>query len=36
VIFGQVARIMQREAPGLLQDFTLADDGSWVPEFHKV
>jgi thymidylate synthase (FAD) len=36
LIFDQVARIMQREAPGLFQDFARADDGSWVPEFHKV
>ena len=36
LIFDQVAQIMQREAPGLFQDFARADDGSWVPEFHKV
>jgi thymidylate synthase (FAD) len=36
VIFDQVAVIMQREAPGLFQDFTRAEDGSWAPEFHKV
>jgi thymidylate synthase (FAD) len=36
LIFDHVARIMQRETPGLFQDFTRTDDGSWVPEFHKV
>jgi thymidylate synthase (FAD) len=36
LIFDRVAQIMQLEAPGLFQDFARADDGSWVPEFHKV
>ncbi len=36
LIFDKVARVMQREAPGLFQDFAQADDGSWAPEFHKV
>ena len=36
LIFGKVAEVMQREAPGLFQDFSRADDGSWVPEFRKV
>jgi thymidylate synthase (FAD) len=36
LVFGKVAEVMQREAPGLFQDFARADDGSWVPEFHKV
>jgi thymidylate synthase (FAD) len=35
-VFEQVAQIMQREAPGLFQDFVRQDDGSWVPEHHKV
>jgi len=35
-VFDKVARVMQREAPGLFQDFTRHDDGSWVPEFRKV
>ena len=35
-VFDEVARIMQREAPGLFQDFARADDGSWTPEHHKV
>jgi thymidylate synthase (FAD) len=36
LIFGQVAEIMLEEAPGLFQDFQRSDDGSWVPQFHKV
>jgi thymidylate synthase (FAD) len=36
LVFDQIARTMQVEAPGLFQDFTLQDDGSWVPEHRKV
>lgn len=36
LIFGQLAELMQSEAPGLFQDFTRLDDGSWVPEHRKV
>jgi thymidylate synthase (FAD) len=36
LVFDQVARIMQAEAPGLFQDFVQDDEGSWVPEFRKV
>jgi thymidylate synthase (FAD) len=36
LVFDQVARIMQSEAPGLFQDFTRSDDGTWVPEHRKV
>jgi thymidylate synthase (FAD) len=36
IVFDRVARIMQAEAPGLFQDFLRHDDGSWVPEHHKV
>jgi thymidylate synthase ThyX len=36
LVFDQIARTMQAEAPGLFQDFTLQDDGSWVPEHRKV
>ena len=35
-VFDQVAQIMCAEAPGLFQDFRRTDDGSWVPEFHKI
>jgi thymidylate synthase (FAD) len=35
-VFDQIARIMQAEAPGLFQDFTRQQDGSWVPEYRKV
>jgi thymidylate synthase (FAD) len=36
LVFDRVAAIMQGEAPGLFQDFERRDDGSWVPEHHKV
>jgi thymidylate synthase (FAD) len=36
LVFDQIARIMQSEAPNLFQDFTRSDDGAWVPEHHKV
>jgi thymidylate synthase (FAD) len=36
MVFDQIARLMQTEAPGLFQDFSRSDDGSWIPEHHKV
>jgi thymidylate synthase (FAD) len=36
LVFDDVARVMQAEAPGLFQDFARGEDGSWVPEFRKV
>ncbi|MFZ1155848.1 MAG: FAD-dependent thymidylate synthase [Solirubrobacteraceae bacterium] len=36
LVFNEVARTMQAEAPGLFQDFTRQNDGSWVPEHRKV
>ena len=36
LVFDMIAQIMQAEAPGLFQDFSRQDDGSWVPEHHKV
>jgi len=36
LVFNDIAQIMQAEAPGLFQDFARQDDGSWVPEHHKV
>jgi thymidylate synthase (FAD) len=35
-VFDDVARIACREAPGLFQDFTRGDDGTWTPEHRKV
>ena len=35
-VFDRIARMMQVEAPGLFQDFTQDEEGSWVPEHHKV
>ncbi len=36
LVFDKVAEIMLAEAPGLFQDFARLEDGSWVPEHHKV
>jgi thymidylate synthase (FAD) len=36
LVFDEIARIAQREAPLLFQDFTRSDDGSWVPTYRKV
>jgi thymidylate synthase (FAD) len=36
LVFDEIARVMQAEAPGLFQDFARHDDGSWVPEHSKV
>lgn len=36
LIFGRLGEVMKKEAPAVFQDFTRADDGSWVPEFSKV
>jgi thymidylate synthase (FAD) len=36
LVFDQIARVMQAEAPGLFQDFVRHEDGSWVPEHRKV
>jgi thymidylate synthase (FAD) len=36
LVFDKIAYVMQTEAPGLFQDFTRQEDGSWVPEHRKV
>jgi thymidylate synthase (FAD) len=36
LVFGKLAELICREAPGLFQDFRRLDDGSWVPEYRKV
>jgi thymidylate synthase (FAD) len=36
LVFDKIARLMQVEAPGLFQDFSRQQDGSWVPEYRKV
>jgi hypothetical protein len=36
LVFDQVARIMQAEAPGLFQDFAQNGDGAWAPRYRKV
>src|SRR5271168_1344089 len=36
LLFDEIARLMQAQAPGVFQDFTRHEDGSWVPEYRKV
>jgi thymidylate synthase (FAD) len=36
LVFDEIARVMQAEAPGLFQDFTRQENGTWVPEHPKV
>jgi thymidylate synthase (FAD) len=36
LVFDQLARMMQAEAPGLFQDFAQNGDGAWTPRFSKV
>jgi thymidylate synthase (FAD) len=36
LVFDVIARIMQREAPNVFQDFERDDTGCWRPRFHKV
>ena len=36
LVFGRIAELMQREAPGLFQDFSRDGDGTWVPQHRKV
>jgi thymidylate synthase (FAD) len=36
LLFDEIARMMQAEAPGIFQDFFRQSDGSWIPEHHKV
>lgn len=35
-VFDTVGEIMQREAPGVFQDFSRSEDGAWAPEHRKV
>lgn len=36
LVFDLVAHAMRAQAPGLFQDFTRREDGSWIPQHHKV
>jgi thymidylate synthase (FAD) len=36
LVFDAVAALVRREVPLLMQDFTRAEDGSWIPEHRKV
>jgi thymidylate synthase (FAD) len=36
LLFDEIAKLMLTEAPGVFQDFSRQDDGSWMPEHHKV
>jgi hypothetical protein len=35
-VFGQIAKIMKETCPLLFGDFEESEDGSWVPQYHKV
>jgi thymidylate synthase ThyX len=36
LVFGRIAELMRREAPGLFQDFRHRGDGTWVAEHRKI
>jgi thymidylate synthase (FAD) len=36
LVFDAIARLMLEQAPNIFQDFHRDEDGSWVPEHHKV
>jgi thymidylate synthase (FAD) len=36
IVFGQIAKIMKETCPLLFGDFEESEDGSWVPQYHKV
>jgi thymidylate synthase (FAD) len=36
LLFDEIARVIQAEAPGLFQDFARDDSGTWTPTYRKV
>lgn len=36
LVFGKVGELMKKEAPALFGDYTVTDDGTWVPGWRKV
>jgi thymidylate synthase (FAD) len=36
LIFGLVGELMRKEAPALFGDYTITDDGAWLPGWRKV
>lgn len=36
LVFAKIGELMRAEAPDLFGDYTVADDGAWVPEWRKV
>jgi len=36
LVFGKVARLMQKEIPVLMADYSEQDDGCWMPQWRKV
>ena len=36
LVFGKIGELMRAEAPALFGDYTVTDDGTWVPGWRKV
>lgn len=36
LVFGKVGELMKKEAPALFGDYTVTEDGAWVPSWRKV
>lgn len=36
LLFGKIAKVMQKEVPLLMADFFESTDGAWVPQYRKV
>lgn len=36
IVFGKVGELMKREAPILFGDYTVTEDGAWIPAWRKV
>src|SRR5260370_5010364 len=36
LVFGKIAALMRPQAPALFGDYTVTDDGTWVPGWRKV
>jgi thymidylate synthase (FAD) len=36
LVFARVGEVMREECPSLFGDFTVTDDGAWVPEHRKI
>jgi hypothetical protein len=36
LVFGQIGELVRAEAPALFGDYTITDDGAWIPQWRKV